>query len=361
MSKAYSVYVHIPFCLKKCNYCDFLSFPNSKDQEKYVEYLIKEISMYNLSKIKTLYFGGGTPSLLSCENIKKIISSLKVNRETEITIEVNPKTVDFEKLKNLRQIGINRISIGVQTFNDKFLKILGRDHNSQDAIECYRNSVLSGFDNISLDLIYSIPGQNISDLIKDLEILFKLSPHHFSIYSLIWEEGTHLFEKLKDKTLNVTENELEAEMFEKIIEEATSNGYKHYEISNFSKNNFESKHNINYWKNDEYIGIGLGASGYYKNKRYKNVSNFNDYFSMIDASLFPIDKKEIEILDTDETQKYKYILGLRMLDYKIKIDEKYTEIAKKLFEEGYIKIEDDFISITEKGIMFYNDVVLNFI
>ena len=241
MLKIYNTYIHIPFCERKCNYCDFTSLKGTDSQiEKYINYLLKEIEIYSKEydlseKQDTIYFGGGTPSLLPINSLEKILSKFSYDKNTEITIEVNPKTVDTNKLKEYRKLGINRLSIGIQTFNDDNLKVLGRIHSSQEAIEVYNLARECGFDNISLDIMFSLPYQTLSMLQNDLEKLVSLNPNHISIYSLIWEEGTKFFRDLKSGKLKETDNDLEASMYEYIIEFLKSKDYIHYEISNFSK------------------------------------------------------------------------------------------------------------------------------
>lgn len=354
------IYIHIPFCLNKCNYCDFLSFKSSEEmREKYIDYLIKEIKMYPEIEFESVYFGGGTPSILSTQQIERVISSLRISKNAEVTLEVNPKTVTLEKLKELRKIGINRVSIGVQSFKEENLKLLGRMHNSKDAKEVYSWAREAGFENISLDLMFSLPNQTKEDLKEDLEVLFKLHPEHFSIYSLIWEEGTVFFEKLKKGELKETENEVEAEMFELIIREAKKNGYVHYEISNFSLPKKEAIHNTRYWKNEEYIGVGLGASGYYKNIRYKNCLKFNDYYGIIDSNELPIFEKEK--VEEEEKEIYRYILGLRLLKEGIEAKGKYIQICKKLVEKDLLKEIDNRYYLSNKGLFLANDVFNEFL
>lgn len=354
------IYVHIPFCLNKCNYCDFLSFKSTPGTiDKYVEYLIKEIEMYESKPFETVYFGGGTPSILSVEQLKKILDVIPKKNDAEITIEVNPKTVSFEKFKQLKNIGFNRVSIGIQSFNSQLLKILGRMHTSFEGKEAYFNARKAGFKNISLDLMFSLPGQTMSDLKEDLNHLFELKPEHFSIYSLIWEEGTPFFEKLEKGELKETENEIEAEMFEEIINRAQKEGYQHYEISNFALKNFESKHNSIYWKNKEYLGVGLGVSGYIDNIRYKNCLTFNDYYDNIDNKRFPIFEKEM--VSEKERGVYKFILGLRLLNEGVSSDLEHDEICKKLEKQGFLYKKDENYLLTRKGLFFANDVFNEFL
>lgn len=389
-----AIYIHIPFCNTLCNYCDFLSFSNTTrdERKKYVDYLIKEIKMYtdknktqnskvdsNLNhdlnsesevEFDTVYFGGGTPSILDPEDLKKILDVLNIKEGCEITLEVNPKSVDFNKLKKFRDIGINRLSIGIQSFNDDKLKVLGRAHKSFEGEQCYLDAREAGFKNISLDLIFSLPDQTLEGLEQDLEKLFSLEPEHFSIYSLIWEEGTPFYEDLKKGVLKESDNDLEAEMFNLIIEKSKKKMYNHYEVSNFAKKNYESRHNSKYWRNCQYLGVGLGASGYIDNLRYKNFSDFQEYYMYIDSNKKPVDPDEIETVDAELKELYRNILGLRLLKEGVTPSEKYFEKFKKLEEEGFLKKvgnvreelgvnEDSEVSryiLTEKGLLLANDV-----
>lgn len=354
-----AIYIHIPFCIKKCNYCDFLSFDlNSKNISKYVEYLIKEIKMYG-GEYDTIYIGGGTPSTLPLPQIKKIISSLKIKKNAEITMEINPQTVDKEYLQNLRDLGVNRLSIGVQSFNDETLKILGRIHNSYTAIKTYQMAREVGFTNISLDLMFSIPNQDISSVEMDLKKLLSLNPEHFSIYSLIWEENTPFYRYLESGKYSITDNELEAEMYEKIIEIAQENNYIHYEISNFAKEGYESRHNTKYWENKEYVGVGLGASGYFHNKRYKNCVQFSEYYDNIDKNIFPI--MESENIDKKEKEIYYYILGLRLLQKGIIPKNEYISICEDLTREKLLEKRNNRYPLSKKGLLLANDVMSRFL
>ncbi|WP_432204911.1 radical SAM family heme chaperone HemW [Cetobacterium somerae] len=354
------MYIHIPFCLNKCNYCDFLSFKsNSDDREKYVEALIKEINMYPKFPLETVYFGGGTPSLLTSEQVHKILSNLNIQHGAEVTLEVNPKTVDLDKFKLFKENGINRVSIGIQSFDDKMLKVLGRLHSSSQGEEAFYLARKAGFDNISLDLMFSLPNQTISDLKADLDKLFSLKPEHFSIYSLIWEEGTDFFSKLEAGIYKETDNDLEASMYELIIEEAKKHGYIHYEISNFCLPGKRAIHNTKYWKNEEYLGIGIGASGYYNNIRYKNVLSISEYYDKISDNLKPI--LEEEFVDTEEKEIYEYILGLRIIPDGITPKGKYINLCENLLEKGFLLKKDSRYILSQKGVLMANDVFDKFI
>lgn len=363
--KIYNTYIHIPFCEKKCNYCDFTSFKFSENlSSKYTEYLLKEIELYKREydlnqKQDTIYFGGGTPSLLPIENLKEILKQFNYDEKTEITIEINPKTIDKDKLKEYKKIGINRLSIGVQSFNNDYLKLLGRIHNSSEAIKIFKEARSLGFDNISLDLMFALPNQNLKELEEDLNKLFLLDPEHFSIYSLIWEEGTSFYKDLMLGNLKEVENEIEAQMYEKIIKRAEQNLYEHYEISNFSKKNLRSRHNTIYWENKNYLGLGLSAAGYLGNKRYKNSINFTEYYKKIDNLECPF--IEEEILSAEEIRQYKYLLGFRMIGKGMLVEEEEKEKFDDLTKKGYLEKKDNVYIMTRKGLMFFNDFVSNFI
>ena len=355
-----AMYIHIPFCLNKCHYCDFLSFKSTDDErEKYVDAIIKEINMYPKVSLETVYFGGGTPSLLTPEQVSRILSNLDIRSDAEVTLEVNPKTVDLEKFILFKKAGINRISIGIQSFDNETLKMLGRMHSSDEGEEAFLLARKAGFENISLDLMFSLPKQTIDDLKKDLQKLFELRPEHFSIYSLIWEEGTEFFAKLKSGVYKETDNDLEASMYELIIDEAKKNGYIQYEISNFCLPEKRAIHNTKYWKNEEYIGIGIGASGYYKDIRYKNVLKFPEYYDKIYHNIKPI--LEEEFIDEVEKEIYEYILGLRIIPDGIYPKGKYIDLCNNLVEQGFLIKDNSNYILSNKGILMANDVFDKFL
>ena len=357
-----AIYIHVPFCVKKCDYCDFLSFQSTKEErKKYVEFLIKEIRMYPKYKYDTVYFGGGTPSLLEPCDVKLILDELDIKEDAEVTLEANPKTVDYEKLKGFREAGINRLSMGIQSFSDKFLKVLGRLHNADEGKEAYFTARKAGFENISLDLMFSLPNQNIEDVRKDLEKMISLNPEHFSIYSLIWEPETKFFEKLEKGEYKETDNDLEAQMYEMIIKNSEEAGYSHYEISNFAKHGKEARHNSKYWRNEEYVGIGLGASGYINGIRYKNKMKFIDYYDSILLGEKPV--FEEEKIDEEAEEEYRHILGLRLLKEGIypSSSEKYLKIYKELEKNNFIEKKSEKYVLTKKGIFLANDVFEKFI
>lgn len=360
MKNINGIYIHIPFCNKRCHYCDFHVFVNMNDKiEKYVEYIIKEIKLYPEYTYDTVYFGGGTPSLLNGEQIKRILDNLKRTEDAEITLELNPSDMDLERLQFIRNAGINRLSIGFQSFNDDMLKFMNRDHSSKKAIETYKNARIAGFDNISLDLIFSVPGQDMEMLENDLDNFLKLDPEHLSIYSLIWEEGTNFTRRLEKGELKALDEDLEADMFIKIEDRLKNYGYNHYEISSFCKDGRESKHNIKYWDNTEYVGVGVNATSFYNGERFAKVKSLAKYYRLIEQGIIPIEEKTVEKVDENELENLKYILGLRMLIKGVE----YTPNDKidKLIKRGLIERFDDRIRLTREGMLLSNEVFVEFV
>ena len=292
---------------------------------------------------------------LNQEDYKKF----SYDENTEITIEVNPKTVDIHKLKEYRNLGVNRLSIGIQTFNNDNLKVLGRIHNSEEAIEVYNMAREVGFKNISLDIMFSLPNQTLEMLKIDLEKLILLNPEHISIYSLIWEEGTKFFRDLKAGKLKETDNELEATMYEYIIDYLKSKGYGHYEISNFSKKDFEARHNSIYWENKNYLGLGLSAAGYLGNLRYKNFFHLKDYYDKLDKNILPVDEREE--LTEDDIEQYRYLVGFRLLNNPLIPSKEYLEKCEILEKEAYLVKKENGYILSSKGLMLFNDFIANFI
>ena len=373
--KELGIYVHIPFCKRKCHYCDFLSFSGQTGLiEKYIESLKQEINKTIISKdeyiIKTIYFGGGTPSFIESKYIVDIMQLLKENfniaKNAEITIEVNPGTVDEQKLKDYFNVGINRISFGVQTTNSDLLKVVGRIHSYSSFVNGYNLARDIGFKNINVDLMIGLPVQNLLYIKKDIERVLSLNPEHISVYSLIVEEGTKIEEKLNKKELYLPSEDEERKMYWKVKNELENNGYIHYEISNFAKPGYESKHNMACWEQEEYIGFGLGAHSYFENKRYSNTIDFEEYFDWPENSKILHEKQSKQ----DKMQEYM-LLALRKIDgVKIsKFKNKFAcnpiylfrEQLNKLVKKELIEIDNDDIKLTSKGIDLANIVWQEFI
>lgn len=357
-----SLYIHIPFCNRKCNYCDFYILTNMPNQyERYTEYIVKELKLYKKNIYDTIYFGGGTPSVLSIEQIKKIINELDYKKDSEITFELNPSNMDLEKLKSLKELGINRLSIGMQSFNDEILKLMGREHSSLDSIKTYEDARKAGFENISIDLIFAVPTQTMEDLKNDIKMVEKLKPDHISIYSLIWEEGSMFYKKLRENKIEKLSEDLEADMYEYIIESLKKLGYEHYEISSFCLNKKYGRHNIKYWNNKEFIGVGISASSYYDKKRFKKISKLKQYYDMIDRGLIPIDENSIENVSKLDLEKLEYIIGLRNLKDGIKYNEKDSEKISKFINQGLLILKDDRLYLTKKGIFLLDEISIEMI
>lgn len=356
-----SVYIHIPFCSNICTYCDFSKmFYNEKYVDKYLDALEKEIkSKYKNEEIKTLYIGGGTPSSLSIKQLENLFNITNIFNKTklmEFTIECNPENLDEEKIKLFKQYNVNRVSLGVQTFNQKYLNYLNRKHDKKMVFNCISLFKKYNIDNINIDLIYALEGQTKEELLEDIKIYKELEIPHISTYSLIIEPNTILY---NNNAQNINE-ELDLEMYNLIINNLKD--YNHYEISNFAKEGYESKHNLVYWNNQEYYGFGMGASGYLNNIRYDNTRSFNKY---INGEYL----KEENILSKNEIIENEFILGFRKLkgininDFYIKYGFNVLEIKeiKKLIKEGKLINDGKNIYISNEYIYLSNDILIEFL
>ncbi len=370
------IYVHIPFCKQKCYYCDFVSYCNKDDKiEPYIKTLIKEIEMQNIkSNINTIYIGGGTPSYIDSKYITEIMDKIKkknVIENVEITIEVNPGTVTRGKLEDYKNSGINRLSIGLQTANNKLLKQIGRIHNYEEFLETYKIAREVGFNNINVDLILGLPNQRIQDLKNSLDEVIKLSPEHISVYSLIIEDGTPIKTQIENGKLQLPDEETERNMYWYVKNTLELNGYKHYEISNFAKNGYESKHNMNCWNQDEYIGFGISAHSYRNITRYSNTDNINEYIRNIKSNSPEKNRIIHEVQKLEDTEKEFMLLGLRKIDgvsiseFKDRFGDNpiylYRNELKKLSDENLIKVDENNIKLTNKGIDLANIVWEEFV
>ncbi len=356
-------YINIPFCIRKCKYCSFVSGLNIELKEKYLFALEKEISeKYKGETLKTIYICGGTPSLLSAEDIKSLLCKFNHSENAEITLEANPETVTFEKFKAFKDIGINRISLGAQTFDNNLLKLIGREHTKEDIV--YSVSVIkkAGFENISTDLIYGLPQQTLEGFIQDINSALKLDTKHISTYGLKIEENSFFFNNMPK---DIPDDEMQAEMYLQLCDILMKNGYKHYEISNFAKDGYESKHNCSYWLNKEYYGFGLNASGYEGNIRYKNTSVMEEYLKN------PLIKEETENLSEKEKAENEIFLALRLkqginieeLNKKYNMDflKKYKDIIRKYEKSGLTELKDGYYCLSEKGFLLSNEIMSEFL
>lgn len=375
----FGIYIHIPFCVKKCSYCDFVSFcSDEKTWEQYTNAVVCEIEnkkIENPKKVTTIYIGGGTPSLIPENYIVKIINTVKsrfkIEESAEITIEANPGTVTEKKLVAYKNVGINRISIGLQSAEDRILKLIGRIHNYQTFLSTYNLTRNIGFENINVDLMLAIPTQTKEELLNTLNKVIELKPNHISLYSLIVEENTEIKKALEVGKLEYVDEKVEREMYWKTKRILEKNGYFHYEISNFAKRGFESKHNMDCWNQEEYIGFGIAAHSYINNKRFSNISNLEEYIKNINEENF---EKNIELHENQTKQdkmKEYMMIGLRKIDgISISEFERRFRISPlfyfrfeidKLVKENLLEVDLDYIKLTKKGLDFANIVFEEFI
>lgn len=383
--KELGIYVHIPFCKKKCSYCDFISYWDKNDLiEKYIEALEQEIkdNTKDLSKyeISTIYIGGGTPSYIESKYIGEILETIKqkykISKNAEITIEVNPGTVTQEKLRCYLGAGINRISIGLQSCNNDLLKMIGRIHTYEDFLSTYKLAREVGFKNINVDLMIGLPNQTLDDIKKSLEEISKLNPEHISVYSLIVEEGTPIEKKIEKGELKLPSEELERKEYWEVKRTLEKLGYKHYEISNFAKSGYESKHNVNCWEQKEYLGFGVAAHSYINRTRYSNTENIEKYINQeVRSEKCEVGTEGLYIVhevQNGEDQKKEYmLLGLRKIDgvhisgFKNKFGcnpiMEFKNELNKLVKEHLIEIDLDQIKLTKKGIDLANIVWEEFV
>ena len=371
--KPTSAYVHIPFCTQICYYCDFSKvFIKNQPVDSYLEHLLEEFQSYDIQKLRTLYIGGGTPTALSASQLEVLLKGLTKNLDLsvleELTIEANPGDLDADKIAVLKNSAVNRVSLGVQTFDDKMLKKIGRSHLEKDIYENIDRLKLAGFDNISIDLIYALPGQTMEQVKENVAKAIGLDIPHMSLYSLILENHTVFMNRMRRGKLPLPKEELEAEMFEYIIAELERAGFEHYEISNFSKPSFESRHNLMYWDNAEYYGIGAGASGYVNGVRYKNHGPIRHYLNAVEEGNARITE---EHLSQKEQMEEEMFLGLRkksgvsMARFEEKFgrsfDGLYGETVRDLVQQGLMQIEGDRVRMTKRGLFLGDTVAERFI
>lgn len=369
--KEIGIYIHIPFCIKKCYYCDFISYCDKSNLiEKYIEKLKVEINN-NLSDkewcIKTIYIGGGTPSCIHSKYIIDVLNTIKEKHNlenTEITVEVNPGTITEGKLLDYKNAGINRLSIGLQETNNELLKQIGRIHTYEEFFETYNLARKVGFKNINVDLMIGLPNQSISNIKESLNKVIPLNPEHISVYSLILEEGTKLYKKYESKEIELPDEEQERNMYWYVKNTLENNGYIHYEISNFSTEGYESKHNVSCWNQEEYIGFGVAAHSYINGVRYSNTESLEEYVNK--------DEKIIhEKQNLEDIQKEYMLLGLRKIQgvsiqrFKEKFGENpifiFRNELSKLVEEKLLVIDGDVIKLTNKGLDLANIVWEEFV
>lgn len=386
--KQIGLYIHIPFCKQKCSYCDFCSYANKESFiKRYIQCVLKEIievgnnnkidfenGKDDLFSVKTIYIGGGTPSLIESKYIVQIMEEIKSNFEidekAEITIEVNPGTVTLEKLEDYNKVGINRLSIGLQSTHEHLLKEIGRIHTYLDFLDTFRFAREAGFENINVDLMIGLPNQTLAEVQDSIEEIVSMEPEHISVYSLILEENTPLFKKVEEG-LELPNEDLERKMYWAVKQTLEQNNYIHYEISNFAKQGYESKHNLDCWNQKEYIGFGVAAHSYTNGIRYSNIENLEQYIKNYEE-----DKTEENLVfhekqDMEAMQKEYMLLGLRKIDgvsiqeFKIKFVANpvflYHSELEKLVNEELLEIDGDMIKLTNKGLDLANIVWEEFV
>lgn len=384
--KPLGLYIHIPFCIRKCNYCDFLSMPtNEQLVEQYVQALCKEIASYKENAaayvVRSIFIGGGTPSSIPEHYIEKILTTVREHVTLlqedgedgipEITMEANPGTLSLEKLKCYKRAGINRLSIGLQSIHNDQLKLLGRIHTYEEFVSNYNLAREVGFDNINIDLISALPGQTLEDWKETLENVISLHPEHISAYSLIIEEGTPFYEiygKGQGENLLPTE-EVERSIYSLTKELLFNAGYERYEISNYARTGYESKHNSSYWKGIEYLGFGLGASSLFQKERFSNETDIKFYLDQI--TNHKSIRRDVELLTQKQQMEEFMFLGLRMMEgisieeftekFEVDIMSIYGNTIKRFVESGFMSQSKESISLTEKGIDVSNQIFAEFL
>lgn len=366
------LYLHIPFCEKICAYCDFPKYVIHKSKEcEYIDALLKEFFTYKdyFNEIDTIYIGGGTPSYLNKQDLNHLLSVIEAEIDLtqikEYTIESNPRDITDEFLELIKNKGITRVSVGVQSFQPHLLKVLGRNHDKDDAIQAIRLLRSYGFDNFNLDFIYAIPSENLQDVKRDLELLMALNPNHISLYSLILEEKTILYHQVLNQEVTLVDEDSELEMVDYIHQTLKEHGYHHYEISNYAKPGFESLHNLKYWNIEDYIGIGLGSASLLNGHRSVNYKTLDKYVSHVMTLGNGFEEEE----PCDLPQEY-LLLGLRKMD-GVSVQGFTTRFGKDLFTQypklkkfvldGLLIQEGDTLRFSKRGIYLSNQVFVELI
>lgn len=369
-----SLYIHVPFCLRKCNYCDFISFPLEGRHEQLAEYpqlLKRELELYKSKDLEldleTIYFGGGTPSLLDPAAVADLLHELPA--AAEITMEANPETVNEQLLCDFRQAGINRLSLGVQSFNDDLLLSMGRGHSAEQACNAVSWARRAGFENIGIDLIYGLPNQTLEQWQQDVEQALFLHTEHISLYCLSVEPGTAWGELAQAGKLCGIDDDLSADMLEFTIRRLTEAGFHHYEISNFARPGYESRHNCCYWQRDNYLGLGVAAAGCLTNHRIYNVKTWDEYAAKLEQHELPLEWEEF--LSVDEVMSEAVFLGLRLVDgisradfrerYGVDVGRRFRKQIARLEKKGLLECNDDCLRLTGRGLMLGNQAFAEFV
>lgn len=378
MKKDLGLYLHIPFCVRKCGYCDFLSWNGTEEEkEQYVQALMQEIESYrefaNSYRVSTVFVGGGTPSVLEAAQMERILGKVQevfqLEKRPEITIEMNPGTVTEEKLQAYKKLGVNRLSIGLQSVDNEKLKVLGRIHTYEEFLNSFQMARRAGFENISVDLISSIPGQTLETWKKELEKLVSLSPEHISVYQLIIEEGTPFYQTYGEHPELLPNEETSREIYLWTGAFLKEQGYGQYEISNYAKEGKESRHNLKYWERGEYLGLGLGAASMIRNIRMSNTRDMKTYLEHCGQPKTM--RAEVQFLEESQQMEEFMFLGLRKTRGVSKkefrhafgrdIDMVYEKTLEKFLENGMLKEQKDRIYLSEEGILLSNMVMSEFL
>lgn len=369
------IYIHIPFCKSRCIYCGFYSTTNKELKERYVDALIREIHMrkddfarlgtsLSPSSTSTVYFGGGTPSSLSVCDIERIVGALESTfngTPSEVTLEMNPDDVTKDYIKAVRQMGINRISMGIQTFDDSRLQFIRRRHNASQAEKAVMTIREEGIHNVSIDLMFGFPNQTMDEWVTDIDKAIALHPTHISAYSLMYEEDTPLFHMLQKGEINQIDDETSLAMYTELINRLTANGYEHYEISNFAMPGYHSVHNSSYWHDTPYLGFGAAAHSYNKDTRSWNIPDLKKYIESIESGVLP---SESEVIDADThyndliTTALRTREGLNLDDLPQKYREYALVNARKSISEHLLEATDSHIRLTREG-LFVSDMVMS--
>lgn len=379
MKKEAGLYIHVPFCLKKCNYCDFVSFPyNEETAQGYVEGILQEMDIWSNFhmpddlQVTTVFVGGGTPTCLSAGDLEKILlnSTKKFNiaPNAEITIEANPGTIETEKLRMLKMAGVNRLSLGIQSCGEDELSLLGRLHSFEEAEKSFYMATEAGFQNINVDLIFGIPGQTTEKWLKCLEEVLSLDPAHVSAYGLQIEQDTPLYRSVQRDHICPCGEEEELEMFTETIYLLKSHGYEHYEISNYARPYKKCRHNLNYWNNGEYIGLGPAAHSHMGGIRFSNQEDLGAYLKALSSLSLPV--KMREIIDRETEMAETIFLGLRLLDglnlesffkrFGVSLEEVCSSQLARLLDAKLVVIENNYLKLTEIGLPVANIVFTEF-
>jgi oxygen-independent coproporphyrinogen III oxidase len=376
------IYLHIPFCRSRCSYCDFATdvFKNTETVERYVAALTKEIENFSrLSAldsrlVDTIYFGGGTPSLLSPRQLEKILDSIHrkfpVEKNIELTMEMNPATVTLETLKEYRRLGVNRASFGAQTFDDTELKRLGRRHTAQDVRETIELLRKADFANVSFDLIAGLPRQTLADWERNLDEALKLKPEHLSLYLLEIHEGTPLAEQIRTHRQPVPDEDLAGEMYELMLDKTAASAYAQYEISNFSLDGYESRHNSKYWRCEPVYAFGVSAHSFDgRRTRRSNERDTNKYVSLIENNQTPV-VEETELSEKQLAGEFAFLnlrlaKGLSLPEYKkrfgVDVETEFASDLARLNDAGLIEFEENHLRLTRKGMVYSNEVFAVFV